>query len=139
MNSDDAYYASVAAEIENGHFDKVLWTKAFSHSGGTDAATKSLYVRYRVEQLVNDARSRQFRIFTSFLFDIVLALASSVGIGLFVHYPFIWFLSAGQSGSHPLVGTVVFVAVLPLAFIHFRQLRRRRSASDKVTPNDRTL
>src|SRR5437868_5183924 len=51
MGSDDHLYETVADEISAGQLDRVTWTRAFAHSGGGQDATKSLYIRYRVEQL----------------------------------------------------------------------------------------
>jgi hypothetical protein len=130
MASDDAFYEAVAAEIEGGRIDKALWTKAFSHSGGTEAATKSLYVRYRVEQLVESARSHQRRIVTSYISDIFLALVSSAFVGLLVTYPFTWILGIDNTESNTIVGAVVSVVALPFAFVHFRDIRQRRNASE---------
>ena len=51
MANDDFLYDQVAQEISEGHIDRTTWTKAFAHSGGTEEATKSLYIRFRVEFL----------------------------------------------------------------------------------------
>jgi len=138
MASDDIFYSTVAAEIEQGRIDKVLWTKAFSHSGGTEAATKSLYVRYRVEQLAEEARSSQLRTFTSSTSRILLDLTSSVLVAIAVAFALPFILSGGSSSGWdsdlPVIQIVIFVGVLPLSFVHFRQMRRRRSHSSQVTP-----
>ena len=47
----DAYYKAVAEEISRRHIDKATWTRAFAESGGNQAVAKSLYCRYRAEQL----------------------------------------------------------------------------------------
>ena len=49
--TDDSFYAQVATEISEERIDRTTWTKAFAQSGGADAATMSLYIRFRVEQL----------------------------------------------------------------------------------------
>ncbi len=51
MPDDDFLYAQVAQEITDGRIDKTTWTRAFAHSGGAEDATKSLYIRFRVESL----------------------------------------------------------------------------------------
>jgi DNA-directed RNA polymerase subunit RPC12/RpoP len=51
MPDDDFLYAQVAKEISDGQIDRTTWTRAFAHSGGADDATKSLYIRFRVESL----------------------------------------------------------------------------------------
>lgn len=47
----DQLYGQVAAEIATGQIDPALWAKALAHSGGGENATRSYYIRFRVEQL----------------------------------------------------------------------------------------
>jgi hypothetical protein len=54
--SDDSFYAMVAEEISSGAIDRTTWTKAFAHSGGSEEVAKSLYIRFRVEQLREQSR-----------------------------------------------------------------------------------
>jgi len=51
MPDDDFLYTQVAKEISDGQIDRTTWTRAFAHSGGTEEATKSFYIRFRVERL----------------------------------------------------------------------------------------
>ncbi len=57
---DNAYYATVAREIEHGHLDKVIWTRAVANSAGDDNLAKSLYIRYRAQAL-QEAHLQQAR------------------------------------------------------------------------------
>lgn len=53
---DDFLYAQVAQEITNGRIDQTTWTRAFADSGGAQDVTKSLYIRFRVEKLRQQAQ-----------------------------------------------------------------------------------
>ena len=63
MAAHDAYYKAVAEEISRRHIDKATWTRAFAESGGDQAVAKSLYCRYRAEQLAaaSQRQARQVR------------------------------------------------------------------------------
>jgi len=63
---DSDLYAVAGQEVSNGVIDTGLWTKAFAESGGSDQATKALYLKMRVldltqqrDRLRMEARAQQ--------------------------------------------------------------------------------
>lgn len=47
----DALYSKAYTEMKEASFDVASWAKAIANSAGDDDKAKSLYIRYRVEQL----------------------------------------------------------------------------------------
>lgn len=129
MPSQDSFYADVVAEIERGQIDKAMWAKAFAHSGGTEEATKSLYVRYRAEDMVSDFRSKQIqkisRISLAYLVDIALSALTAAGMAFLL--PMILGLDELRYNSASFWFT--FSAALCFGFIHFRKTRRKGLSS----------
>lgn len=54
---DEKYYEIVALELRSGNLKLGLWTKAISLSFGDDAKAKSMYIGFRVEQLIKEEQS----------------------------------------------------------------------------------
>jgi len=55
------HFEAVAEEMDKGHVQHGLWTKAFAESGGSKDATQALYIQWRAAQIEADdleARSR---------------------------------------------------------------------------------
>jgi hypothetical protein len=55
MTEDEAY-AHVAAEVSRRDLRSGLWTKALAESLGNENLAKSLYLKFRAQQLINDHR-----------------------------------------------------------------------------------
>ncbi|HSH95191.1 MAG TPA: hypothetical protein VK968_13650, partial [Roseimicrobium sp.] len=54
---DERFYQQVADELREGRTREALWTKAIAQSMGDEHKTKALYIRMRVDQLMQeDAR-----------------------------------------------------------------------------------
>jgi heme/copper-type cytochrome/quinol oxidase subunit 4 len=51
QSGDDKFYDEVACELQEKPLAPGLWTKAFAETGGDDAKTRALYIRYRIQQL----------------------------------------------------------------------------------------
>ncbi len=56
---EDAYYEQALQEIEEGNQVKSFWAKALVKSDGVESKSKSLYIKYRVEDLKNKEREKQ--------------------------------------------------------------------------------
>jgi len=56
---DEAFYEKVAEEVAAGQTKPGLWTKAFSQAGGDYLAARALYIRLRVEQLIEESAQIQ--------------------------------------------------------------------------------
>jgi len=54
--SEEAAYEQVSKELEEGKIRQGLWTKALAESNGDKNRTESLYIRYRVQSLLDEAR-----------------------------------------------------------------------------------
>src|SRR5204863_8699661 len=113
----DRHYATVADEISSGQVDKVTWTKAFAHSGGDERATKSLYCRYRVNDLTRISAQKRRRI--RFVVAVTQALLLLVGIALCALGGLLTSVTPAQAGSDPdgfhyvhMVGRVVETGAL---------------------------
>ncbi len=52
---DLARFKQATAEMNSGNRDEALWYKAFAESSGSEQATKTAYIRLRVEELRNAA------------------------------------------------------------------------------------
>lgn len=50
---EDWAYEKVGEELESNTPDKAIWTKAFAQSGGDDRQTRVLYIKLRVEKLID--------------------------------------------------------------------------------------
>ena len=59
---DEPFYAQVAAEIESGALRTGLWAKAFSETGGDEATARALYIRLRVDQLIEEVAAAAARV-----------------------------------------------------------------------------
>lgn len=57
--SDEAYYAQAAHEIKNNVLSEGLWAKAWSDAHGDNVKAQALYIKYRVEDLQQQA-ARKF-------------------------------------------------------------------------------
>lgn len=53
---EEKLYEQVAEEMSIGHIRKGLWTKAFSKAGGSEDVAKSIYIKLRVQSLIDEAR-----------------------------------------------------------------------------------
>ena len=58
MNEEDAY-SQVAAEVAAGDRKLGLWTKSLAESMGNENVAKSLYIKFRAEQLLTEFRAKQ--------------------------------------------------------------------------------
>jgi len=56
---EDAHYEQALQEIEEGNQVKSIWAKALAKSDGVESKSKSLYIKYRVEDLKNKERKKQ--------------------------------------------------------------------------------
>lgn len=58
--AEEALYEQVAAEIAAGFRREGLWAKAISESGGSVEHARALYIRHRVQSLLDEAESERF-------------------------------------------------------------------------------
>lgn len=56
---EEALYAQVAAEVAAGVKRDGLWAKAIAESGGSADAARALYLRFRVQSLLDEEQLRQ--------------------------------------------------------------------------------
>lgn len=52
---DNKFYEQVAHELQDGPPLSGLWTQAYAETSGDEAKARALYIRYRVQQLRNEA------------------------------------------------------------------------------------
>lgn len=52
MNNKDTYYEKALEEIESKDYVKSIYAKAMRYSNGNDSKVKSLYIKYRVNSLL---------------------------------------------------------------------------------------
>lgn len=55
---DSKFYDQVASELQNKTLIPGLWTRAFAEANGDDAKARALYIRFRVQQLHDEAQTR---------------------------------------------------------------------------------
>jgi len=55
---DGKLYNQVASELQNKTLIPGLWTKAFAEANGDDAKARALYIKFRVQQLYDEAQTR---------------------------------------------------------------------------------
>ena len=126
MGSQDAFDAAVADEIAKGHLDRILWTKAFANSGGTESATKSLYVRYRVQQLAALERARRVRAGLLIVWrvskDIMFSVIPALLVGLAAKH--FGRLGLAESDRIPKMESLTFIIVSIVTFPFFLLYRR---------------
>jgi hypothetical protein len=56
---EDTIYTIVADELETGSTDKGLWTRLYAEAGGDEKQTKVLYIKRRVEKLIDAEAARR--------------------------------------------------------------------------------
>lgn len=56
MNLEDWAYEQVGEELDSNKPDKGIWTKAFAQANGDDKQTKVLYIKMRVEKLIQSRK-----------------------------------------------------------------------------------
>ena len=58
-HNDEKFYEQVAKELLDGNMRQGLWLKAGSKAMGNPEVAKSLYIEWRVEQLVEEAKQAE--------------------------------------------------------------------------------
>ncbi len=58
-----AIYGLVSDEIKNNNMEKGLWAKAIADTDGHEAKTKALYIKYRVQFLIDSVNSGDYYFF----------------------------------------------------------------------------
>lgn len=94
MNNKDQYYEKALEEIESNSYIKSTYAKAIRYSNGDDSKIKSLYIKYRVNFLIeeetreNEALYKgKHNIFTRrFLFIIVTPFVIAVLFSVLAFY-----------------------------------------------------
>ena len=56
---DEPFYEQVSKELEAGRIRRGLMTKALSQAGGDERAAHALYIRFRADQLKDEARQSE--------------------------------------------------------------------------------
>jgi Flp pilus assembly protein TadB len=59
MKHADAHYDQVARELQAKELIPGLWTRAYSEAGGQADSARALYIKLRVEQLVQEQSQRE--------------------------------------------------------------------------------
>lgn len=52
---EEKLYEQVAVEVSQGKIRNGLWTKALANSDGAEKKAKSLYIKYRVQSIIDEA------------------------------------------------------------------------------------
>lgn len=53
-DSEDEFYEAVARELQGNLVKPGLWTKAFAQADGETGKARALYIRYRVQELIQE-------------------------------------------------------------------------------------
>jgi hypothetical protein len=113
MLSDEKFYARVTEEIARGYIDRVMWTKAFAHSGGSEVGTKSLYCRLRAEYLSDLAKRQESRIRSALTRSCLTELA----IGCLLFLVGVVFSYASYNAAKPGDRYVVVTGLIAVGFL----------------------
>jgi hypothetical protein len=57
--NEQSYYDAVASEIQRQQLNPGLWARALAEADGSDERARSLYIRFRVEELRNAPTERR--------------------------------------------------------------------------------
>jgi hypothetical protein len=62
VTDDELFYEQVAAEVVSGQLRPGLWAKAFSMAAGNEDVARAVYIRLRVDQLLEEASQEAERV-----------------------------------------------------------------------------